>query len=882
MKGSVNNEMESQGSTAYAINASTKDGHTSVAVNGDASVKNTGEEYGEAIGIRTQTSGENSNLIVTVGGNVNAQSSASGSYSAGISSANRGGTINVNVEKSVSAEGEAIFAKAESFSEEQYLSSEEDLGDYKEKARLVGTDSNGEQYYRYDEDEDGVSLYYYTNADGTFNYGYKTTRTDVASTTNIHVGEDVTGRVRSEARTSGSDIIINVDGNVNGTVSGSATEGSNALTTIGGDITADTDDNKTAISIDSKAGNVTIAVEGDIAASRYGIDASSYSEKSNHEMTKEEIDALDAEFVLDYEGTSEDEDGNTIHHASYTYEDVNGNVYYYETLNGEFDRGYATIRNDKDAVNAVNVAKNVIVNSEDYAYGIDHYQDNRLGTDSITVGGDVSVTASGKEWATGIRSETYNGETAIDIHGEVKVESENGGVTGISSYVNDGTETIQIDGGVNVKGKPVNEDVEYVDEDGTTHTYHDTEEIQAIRASVDGANGKLTIAVMDDVTAEAVSDPELATAIQIYNSSYKEGAIGELDMLVTGNVESTGTGLYIDSEDMMWEYLEGTAEIKEEELYRTNTYIDEETQEKKESKLYYNSKEDYFYNDKGKMWRQERAESGHTDVKILGDVHGDDKGIVLDNTENTNVLVDGTVSGENSAILVKESALTDTLTLTVWEIVPDQDGNYIETQTGTDENGNEITEENKELLQKVQYIIRINPTQTDMISTEGTSDQDGYQVAREGETVTLKLSIPSGYTLKGVYGDVPMDVRLLQDANGEYYLVVPRGGGVLLSLDLEAMKQTATASATFYPNGGSVNGYDKKFTRSAEKNHSLRLPVPDEREGYQFAGWYESEISPEASEWKEPAEDAVLQMGDENAMIRKNNTIFVAIWKSAE
>ena len=58
-------------------------------------------------------------------------------------------------------------------------------------------------------------------------------------------------------------------------------------------------------------------------------------------------------------------------------------------------------------------------------------------------------------------------------------------------------------------------------------------------------------------------------------------------------------------------------------------------------------------------------------------------------------------------------------------------------------------------------------------------------MAYEKDTVTLKLEIPKDKELIAVYGDDGQEVPLEKDADGNYYVVVPRGGGVILSVDLK-------------------------------------------------------------------------------------------------
>ena len=49
----------------------------------------------------------------------------------------------------------------------------------------------------------------------------------------------------------------------------------------------------------------------------------------------------------------------------------------------------------------------------------------------------------------------------------------------------------------------------------------------------------------------------------------------------------------------------------------------------------------------------------------------------------------------------------------------------------------------------------------------------------------LGIAVPDGYTLTGAYNGEGEKIALEKDADGNYYVVVPRGGGVYLSVELE-------------------------------------------------------------------------------------------------
>lgn len=190
--------------------------------------------------------------------------------------------------------------------------------------------------------------------------------------------------------------------------------------------------------------------------------------------------------------------------------------------------------------------------------------------------------------------------------------------------------------------------------------------------------------------------------------------------------------------------------------------------------------------------QESNYEKGNTDLTITGDVKGD-IGVELNVNEvqTANITVDGTVEGETAGILLRENTkLSDDITMTVWEVKPNKDGAVVVRE--------EIKEdelaytEDKEAEKLIQYIIKVEDTSKDYITTVGTKaftagNGNEYQVANEGDKVLMKLNIPEGKELVDAFWDVAKSQagRLLKDAEGDYYLEVPRGGGVLLSVTLK-------------------------------------------------------------------------------------------------
>ncbi len=852
-------------SNGTGISASTNNGKTDIHVEGDVSVESAGEKPYDGpgrstTGIAVTTVGEDSDVDVHIGGDVSAKSTSGKRLYNGITTQNSGGEIAIEVDGDLDVDGNGIRTstgierKTEDITEDEIAA----LGE-KAWEKSYGPGGWLEVWYY---TEGNTEYRYYVDEEGNFAGGTKTTYLENNGSTDITVKGDLSvnipkdyddyddyeaSGINASSNMESQRVNVSVDGNVN--ISGGAFV-------------------VTGAKIDNHAGDVTVNVGGSVTSSGTGVMIVDETGTTYHRMTEAEIDSMKNQFKQYEHWEDVDEDGNSYVYESYGYVDENGNSYYYTTINGIIDYSEANIRKDKTTNNSLAVDGDVNSNR----IGVSASVNNREGNDTISIGGDVNVEGQSEDWSRGITTDLYDGTLGLTVGGDVNVSSKNGGVTGINANVNGGEESIQIGGGVLVEGKPL--DITYdVDYDG-----YKWGEIDAIQASVDGADSKLTISVADDVTAMALGNPEMATAIRINNYS-EDSALGDLTLTVDGNVDSTGTGLYVDSGDSYREYLEGKAEVVEAEYVKTNQRRNKKTGEITEEKVYYNQEGDYYYNEDGKKWKEITPESGETNVSIFGDVSGDSIGVQLQDVFNTNILIDGTVSGNDSAILVSNGIIADSLNLTIWEIKPDAEGHYIESRIGTDEEGNAVMAENEYMLDQVQYIIRIEPTQADMIRTIGTTEQDGYLVAHENDTVTIKLNIPYGYNLLGVTGDVPRECQLLKDENGDYYLVVPRGGGVFISLNL---RHKGYAKASFYLNGGTIDGTGDMFTKNVIKGSSINLPTPDEREGYSFAGWYASENGPDSENWQEPDTDESNLLPGATKYKMDEDMTFTAVWKSKE
>ncbi len=200
------------------------------------------------------------------------------------------------------------------------------------------------------------------------------------------------------------------------------------------------------------------------------------------------------------------------------------------------------------------------------------------------------------------------------------------------------------------------------------------------------------------------------------------------------------------------------------------------------------------------------------------ETEAEQNGIVLDGEGSFDILITGTLETEGTPVLISEEVTPENVSITVWKIdgaVKDAEGEEHVVAEGTPGTESKtITDDSREVEKAIHYIIRVEPSQQDMIGLSGTEEVHGYDTATENSTVTLKVRVPDGYTLTGAYNGEGEKIALEKDADGNYYVVVPRGGGVYLSVELEkdedhsALTSTAARSteapALFSPGSKSV------------------------------------------------------------------------------
>ncbi len=425
------------------------------------------------------------------------------------------------------------------------------------------------------------------------------------------------------------------------------------------------------------------------------------------------------------------------------------------TINAQ-DRG-VNIESGKNGTGTGTTTVNVngdISSDADKGIIVQNYDDGYK--DSIAVNGNITVTGNitGEE-TNGVRIEAI-GDVDFVMTGNVAVATDTDaeGIHLGSKYLDNATECGTIDatltGNIDVTGQSA---------EGV--------ELFAIN------DGTVNFDMTGNITATATTEGDgIATALDVLNNG------GTINAQITGNLISSKDGIIIYDAD--WDHVDSatleeydnvTMTVNEEELLTVRTGENGEVQ-----KTYVHVDGDtlVYYDENGKVIEVDKKveKSSDTRIEVTGNVTAPETGVflnVINDKAKVDVIVDGTVNGESQSVLLARDTVTDNLTLTVWEVKPNEKGNLVERMTYMEETEGNVIQHygaDETLEKSIQYIIRIEPTQTNIISTAGTTDYEGYHVAKEGETVTLKLNVPAGYRVVNAFNGTTEKVQLLQDANG--------------------------------------------------------------------------------------------------------------------
>ena len=423
------------------------------------------------------------------------------------------------------------------------------------------------------------------------------------------------------------------------------------------------------------------------------------------------------------------------------------------------------------------------------------------------------IVASGQGSSTNV-SIGNGAEGVIDIHasemakanamvkGGIKVEKSDFAVAVSSENGNAG---INLEGGLDAKNSYCGINAVATGENAVTSVISNGDISLQKRENCDGAAVLLeaneqgtvkAIITVDIIDATAVDGEVSGLLVQNCGGSIEANIMS--DITATGSLNSTGMTVAATWSSSDYYIVEDAQPL----VFDTDDVIPvpDVLVNGVETTIYEKDDELYFRTEEGKyllLAQDFYVKEGNSRVFVIGDIFGGDAGmwVQASKEQKTEILVDGTVKGGKEGIVLNmdDSIADANLTLTVWEVKPDTNGAVL-VRRSIDENHNIIYEEDKEDEKAIQYIIRIADSSKEYIKTNGTTEYEGYNVAREGDTVTLKLTIPEGYEITGAFSDVAQEAKLVKDENGNYYLIVPRGGAVELSVTMAKIEKPVTVN----------------------------------------------------------------------------------------
>lgn len=560
------------------------------------------------------------------------------------------------------------------------------------------------------------------------------------------------------------------------------------------------------------------------------------------------------------------------------------------------------------AKTTVTVTGEAAAESEGDAYGVKAMGND--GTADVTVKGGVSAQGAGKD-VYGVNAESKNdGVTAVTVTGGVTADAAGAALSG------NGTRTLaaaadlenEEDGESGDAGKDEDElgvavavaqgVYAYANSDGKT-TVTVTGDVTATAAgsgaSVSGTGSAVLFAAADvenegDGTKEeeepSSGDTSMTFAVaQGVNAS--AGSAGSAAVTVTGDVTAVSdlmaAGVYASvvgegqaTVTVVGDVAANTADTEYGEAYGIAT-------QSSGGEIVVDVTGDVTGDTAGIGIENHSSGGGATEVKVVGDVTGGQFGLgVMSDSEKAtvNAVIDGTLSGKEAGVVLSADTNTENVNLTVWKVDLNEDGDAA-VQANADTGKFEKAEE---FEKAIMYIIRLQqPKKGGTLSTGGTTKSNDYDTAHEGDTVTLKVNVKKGYKVVAAYNGTDQKVQLVQDAKGDYYIVVPKGGGVTLSVALKLVPQNYTpqkkATVSVYTDGGKVPGRKAgDFTISTYVGKKLNAPKKPVKDGFKFLGWFQSETETAFDyENMDPAEADLLKAGKPFKV--EGNVNLIAVWQ---
>ena len=148
--------------------------------------------------------------------------------------------------------------------------------------------------------------------------------------------------------------------------------------------------------------------------------------------------------------------------------------------------------------------------------------------------------------------------------------------------------------------------------------------------------------------------------------------------------------------------------------------------------------------------------------------------------DGTQITIDGVLSVEEGGTPIQlGDAVTETdvgnISITVWKIEGQGEDNIV---SGGEEGAASA------LQSSIRYIIKIADDE-DSKRVFGSHYQDGDTLT-DGEH-EIMLTVPDGFEIISAYATNGTEVPILKGSDGQYYAVIPKGGGILLNASLKSL-----------------------------------------------------------------------------------------------
>ena len=184
-------------------------------------------------------------------------------------------------------------------------------------------------------------------------------------------------------------------------------------------------------------------------------------------------------------------------------------------------------------------------------------------------------------------------------------------------------------------------------------------------------------------------------------------------------------------------------------------------------------------------------EDGASSVNVEDSVKAKETGVtIVQRGENSSIDVNvaNTISGDKCGVGINASD-PSTIKLTTWkiessegEIVSAKQFKEVPLESGATQS--ELVDVTEDFAKTINYIIKLEQPKEGGAIAATNALGEAIETAHEGEKVLLKVELKDGYKLLAAYNGEGKEQKLVA-VDGKYYVEVPRGGGVYLSVELE-------------------------------------------------------------------------------------------------